>query len=170
MGNGTNFGLYKIANISTKETPNLLPVLKDAGVVDAGAQGFVYIVGSWLMILAEQLDSPLPQALLDEIQYTEQIEAINPAFSVDLSDTFTFQFCTECIVLDPKIEVEELKNQLKEYGDSLFCVESEIGIKIHIHTDVPEEVFSLAGLHGELTSTKVDDMKEQHTSKLNLDD
>ncbi len=161
---------YQIANISTKETPNLLPVLKDAGVVDAGAQGFVYIVGSWLLILAEQLGESLPQELIDDIQSTEEISAISPAFTIDSSDTFTFQFCTECIVLEPTIEVSKLKKQLEEYGDSLFCVESEIGIKIHIHTDVPEEIFSIAGSYGELTSAKVDDMKEQHTSKLKLDD
>ncbi|MHA1910904.1 MAG: DAK2 domain-containing protein [Candidatus Kariarchaeaceae archaeon] len=160
---------YQMANTSTKETPNLLPVLKDAGVVDAGAQGFVYIIGSWLLILAEQLGESLPQSLIDHIQATEEISAISPAFTVDSSDTFTFQYCTECIILDPKIEVNKLKEQLEEYGDSLFCVSSEIGIKIHIHTDVPEEIFSLAGSYGELTSEKVDDMKEQHTSKLKLD-
>ena len=163
---------YKAANKSTKDTPNLLPVLKDAGVVDAGAQGFVYILGSWMSVLSEHLKTPLSQELLDEIEENElQARNINNlAISSVSQESFEFQYCTECIVLNPSIEADGLKTQLEEYGDSLFCVQGDEGIKIHIHTNEPEVVFEQIGEYGELVNLKVDDMEDQHTSLLEIEE
>lgn len=134
-------------------TPDHLEVLKKAGVVDAGARGFVdllegmakFVKGGRIQEL-EQLTVELPE---EEPNITEDMGAVN------------FRYCTECIIEGEHINQKELRSQLAEKGDSLIVAGSSSKTKIHIHTDTPKEIFKLAGTYGDVVGEKADDMKSQ---------
>jgi hypothetical protein len=139
-------------------TPDLLPVLKKAGVVDAGAKGFVHLLEGISSFLAGD-----PLAPLDEIpEYDAE-----PTFAAGAAEYPTeserFRFCTEALVRGPSIPTqEEVKAVLRDRGDSLVVIRSENLLKIHVHTDEPEEVFAYLRTLGELATHKAEDMQAQH--------
>ncbi|HLM68964.1 MAG TPA: DegV family protein, partial [Longimicrobium sp.] len=139
-------------------TPDLLPVLKKAGVVDAGAKGFVHLLEGISSFMAGD-----PLAPLEEIpEYDAE-----PAFAAGAAEYPTeserFRFCTEALVRGPSIPTqEEVKAVLRDRGDSLVVIRSENLLKIHVHTDEPEEVFAYLRTLGELATHKAEDMQAQH--------
>jgi uncharacterized protein len=139
-------------------TPDLLPVLKGAGVVDAGAKGFVHIL--------EGISSYVAGDPLVAVEAGPAWEA-EPAFaaaSVEYpSEAEVYRFCTEALVRGPAIPgADEVKASLRGHGDSLVVIRSGELLKVHIHTDGPDQVFAyLRGL-GELVTHKAEDMQAQH--------
>lgn len=133
-----------------------LDVLKKAGVVDAGAQGFVTL-----------MEGVTEYLVTGEV--TEAPDSATTIASVMTSDTeahadLTFRYCTECIVTGDNIDRRKLREQLSEHGDSLVLAGTRRKAKIHIHVNEPDVVFSLAGQYGELSHVKADDMDRQRTS------
>ena len=162
------------------ETPELLPVLKEAGVVDSGGQGLVEIVSGILSGLkGEDItlnDSSTENKLARGAGLLEDIPSIRPTFklgsgndSISTAD-IKYGYCTEYIVMrkqgikDDKIE--ELKEYLLSIGDSLVCVYDDDIIKIHIHTNHPGQAFEKGLQYGELTRCKVDNMREEHSERV----
>jgi DegV family protein with EDD domain len=132
-------------------TPEQLKVLKDAGVVDSGAQGFIYFLEG-IQLLLEKGSS---------IQNTSKI--IESA-SVNYHHNFekpTFQYCTECLIIGIGIDKNQLKKTLHDHGDSLIVAGSKNKIKIHIHTDSPQNVFEVSAKYGKVQHQKADDMITQ---------
>jgi len=130
-----------------EETPKLLPLLQQAGVVDAGGAGFIRII--------EGLEGyirglPLPQAVSPERRAQEAFE------------TDHFGYCTEFLLQGSQISLDQLQHQLTPFGRSLLLVESGALIKGHIHTDQPDQLLALLGRYGQLLQTKVEDMTQQH--------
>ena len=148
------------ANDALAITPELLPVLKKAGVVDAGGKGLCSIFEGMLATIKDG----------EVIEYQEETE---PAPTVDtfesaaaeFDDDIEFTYCTEFIVgRDPEIETdpEELRDYLKEIGDCVVVVNDEEIIKVHVHTETPGNALTKGLEFGQLLTVKVENMKEQH--------
>ena len=144
------------ARKTLKKTPDLLPVLKEAGVVDAGGKGLIYILFGALQIL-KGLDV---DSFLDDEMIT-QIEHQKPGLGIETD--IEFQYCTEFLIIGENMEVDNLRNHLSILGDSLLAVGSPQLIKVHIHSNFPGKVLDIGQEYGEITKIKIDNMKEQHS-------
>ncbi|MBV8117568.1 MAG: DAK2 domain-containing protein [Candidatus Eremiobacteraeota bacterium] len=146
-------GVLRSANDALDRTPDQLPILKEAGVVDAGGAGFVYFLEGILRFLPETRvrATAFPRRPLRAGVFTpQQIVGEN-------------KFCTEFVLENAKLGAVDLRRLLEPRGESLLVIGAEPTIKVHIHTDSPEKVQETASKHGTLTRVKVDDMERQHT-------
>ena len=149
--------LVNEARDSLERTPDLLPVLKTAGVVDAGAKGFVSLLEGVLYLV----DGSLPISV--ESQVHEKAGA-SPASLMEYPvSQEQFRFCTEALVHGGSLPTQtSVQSRLRSAGDSMIVIRSDRVLKIHIHTDEPEQVFDyLRGL-GDLVTHKAEDMRAQH--------
>ncbi len=159
-------GILEEGHEMLRKTPDMLPVLKQAGVVDAGGRGLLYVLEGAL----KQLGSDVPVYVAEP----QKTEAETPDFASLASvenTSITFGYCTEFFVNVNRPD-ERTVNQLKSYlgsiGDSIVCVSDEEIIKIHVHTDHPGLAIEKALEIGSLSGLKIDNMREQHTNKINF--
>jgi DAK2 domain fusion protein YloV len=146
-------GMYGAAAESLDRTPELLPVLKEAGVVDAGGEGFVDLLeGILRMLRGEEVES-----VLDTISIVPPEAALN----IEERD-LKYRYCTEFMIEGPKADTGDVKVKFAGMGGSLVVVGSPGFVRVHIHTNSPEVVFDVAETFGDVTGRKVDDMREQH--------
>jgi uncharacterized protein len=140
-------------------TPELLPVLKKAGVVDAGAKGFVHILEGIACYVAGD-----PVTALEGERAWEAEPPVFAAATMDYGAAEeTYRFCTEALVCGPDLPAQdEVQAWLRERGDSLVVIRSGELLKVHVHTDEPEAVFEWLRERGELRSHKAEDMRAQH--------
>ncbi len=148
-------GLQK-AKQSLAETPKKLEVLKKAGVVDAGAQGFVHLLEG----IVHFIDKGRIERIMHRQPEEQPIEADFNLKEVD-SD-IKYRFCTECMITGTSIDRANLKETLKDMGDSLIVAGGDDRARIHIHTNSPEAVLGVISDYGELSERKIDDMIKQH--------
>ena len=150
----------KQANQSLQETPNLLPVLKEAGVVDSGGAGFIKIVEGMIMALEGQM--------LSEETQKESHEDYHGAHN--LGDVeITYGYCTEFIIKlhdEKNFNPSDLRDPLNAMGDSLVFVQDEDLLKVHIHTDEPGVAITLGQKYGDLQTLKADNMRLQNATIL----
>jgi DegV family protein with EDD domain len=143
------------ARRSLARTPEKLKVLARAGVVDAGAQGFVHLIegvlafietrrAEWWTLAAE---TPAPPSAAAE---------------GDVEQSLLFQFCTECLVEGEGLDRERLGEELGGLGDSIVLAGSSSRLRVHLHTNDPEAAFAVVARQGRLASRKTDDMRAQH--------
>lgn len=147
----------KGGKIALEDTPNLLPVLKDAGVVDAGGKGFLlFLEGGLLSLQGKGLENLAEVCDLD-------VKDKTIAFSADIQEgDITYRYCTELMIHNASKGHEDVRKELeKRDGDSLVCVGDEGIIKIHFHTNDPGKIISYALTIGELFDIKIENMKEQ---------
>lgn len=143
------------------ETPELLPMLKKAGVVDAGGQGFVIILEGMMSVFQDGVIINSNNATTEEPE--EETESRNAAGEFETEITFTY--CTEFIVKrDPECakEPSELRAYLETIGDCVVVVDDDEIIKVHVHTDHPGNAFENGLTFGALTNMKVENMRDQH--------
>lgn len=159
-------GVFEDAIIGAKEalaeTPELLPMLKKAGVVDAGGQGFVIILEGMMSVFRDGVIIASNSGGA-EIVEEEENESRNAAGEFETEITFTY--CTEFIVKrDPECQKEpsELRGYLETIGDCVVVVDDEEIIKVHVHTDHPGNAFENGLTFGSLTNMKVENMRDQH--------
>ena len=143
-------------------TPDMLPVLKEAGVVDSGGQGLLEVIkGAYDAFLGKEID----------------YSAIAPSSAVnvtkinaDSSAEIKFGYCTEFIILTEKEFTEDNEMDFKAYlesiGDSIVCVADEDVVKVHVHTNDPGLAIQKALTFGQLSRMKIDNMREEHQEKL----
>jgi uncharacterized protein len=163
------------AKASLDRTPDLLPVLKEVGVVDSGGQGLLTIYEGFL---AQLKGEDLPEgaskmASMDELVSAEHHKSVQSHMA---TEDIEFGYCTEFMV---KFDEEKLsanpfdensfRNKLSEYGDSLLVVADEEVVKVHIHAEYPGDVMTYAQNHGDLINMKIENMREQHTTILESD-
>jgi len=139
-------------------TPDMLPVLKQAGVVDAGGRGFLVILEGWIAALGGQEVQPIT------VQPRASVAA--PEF---FSEEITFQYCTEFILKGSNLRHERIKEDLVDYGDSLLVVGTEDVAKIHIHTNHPGQILEYCLKLGDLHQVQIHNMREQHEAKLHAE-
>ncbi len=144
-----------------QQTPEQLDVLKKAGVVDAGAKGFV-------ALLAGAADYLLHGRMHEEPDLHDIVSDENLMTAGDDTDS-AYRYCTECIITGTDIDRRKLREKLSELGDSLVLAGTKRKAKIHIHVNDPDDVFQLAAEYGELTGEKADDMHRQLGSTHNAD-
>ncbi|MFJ5765203.1 DAK2 domain-containing protein [Lysinibacillus sp. NPDC093210] len=152
------------AKASLQRTPELLPVLKEVGVVDSGGQGLLFVYEGFLASLKGE---PLPKkndATLDDLINAEHHRAQDFMNTADIE----FGYCTEIMVRleegkEPFSE-EQFRNELNPLGDSLLVISDEEIAKVHIHSEQPGAVLAMGQKYGSLIKIKVDNMREQHSA------
>lgn len=149
--------VYNQASETLDRTPNMLPVLKQAGVVDAGGKGLLCI---YLGIL-KTLEGI---AVLDSPEIEEDKEDKNVSYENIETGDIKFGYCTEFFIKTKNGDPDKFKNEIVDLGDSMVVVGTENLIKVHIHTNEPGTVLNKAMAHGELSKIKIDNMREQHRS------
>tara|TARA_Y100000996_G_C22556625_1_gene655728 strand:+ start:2774 stop:4579 length:1806 start_codon:yes stop_codon:yes gene_type:complete len=158
--------IHNVAKASLEKTPELMKLLKDAGVVDAGAAGYVDMIKGMLHYIEHE--KIMNEDIIDNIQTDTSSEVnINEEY-----ENSKFQFCTECIVENENISRKSLKQKLSDLGDSFILAGNKRKVKIHIHTNNPSKVFSICESFGEIKNQKADDMhaqiKSSHSSKTKI--
>lgn len=154
------------AEASLNRTPELLPVLKEVGVVDSGGKGLLCVYEGFLASLKGET---VPQkAVLPSLDDMVSAEHHKSAQSMMNTEDIEFGFCTEVMVrLDQtKREFDEgtFRQDLSQFGDSLLVIADESLAKVHIHAEEPGNVLNYAQHYGELIKIKIENMREQHTS------
>ncbi|MCY9032460.1 DAK2 domain-containing protein [Bacillus inaquosorum] len=154
------------AEASLNRTPELLPVLKEVGVVDSGGKGLLCVYEGFLASLKGEI---VPQkAVLPSLDDMVSAEHHKSAQSMMNTEDIEFGFCTEVMVrLDQtKREFDEgtFRQDLSQFGDSLLVIADESLAKVHIHAEEPGNVLNYAQHYGELIKIKIENMREQHTS------
>lgn len=162
------------ANRALKKTPEMLPVLKEVGVVDSGGQGLVYIYEGFLSALTGEYlaseDFEATPAVMSEMINAEHHKSV--AGHVATED-ITFGYCTEIMVAlrqgptyVKEFDYEEFRNYLNDLGDSLLVVNDDEIVKVHVHTEDPGLVMQAGLQYGSLVKVKVDNMREQHEAQV----
>jgi hypothetical protein len=149
--------LLNRAKDALAHTPDLLPVLRQAGVVDAGAKGFVHML--------EGIVSYMHGDPFTALKSTPVFDAVEAAASrVEYpQESERYRFCTEALVRGAQLpEWATVQAVLRERGDSLIVIRGSDVLKVHIHTDVPDEVFDYLRTFGTLVTHKAEDMAAQH--------
>ncbi len=160
------FGQEVIAHMETvlENTPELLPVLKEAGVVDSGGQGLLEIVkGAYDALLGKEVS--FANLSVSEVSGGTTRERIS-------TDDIKFGYCTEFIIMLEKEYNMHTENEFKGYlesiGDSIVVVSDDDIVKVHVHTNDPGLAIQRALTYGSLTRMKIDNMREEHNERLNL--
>ena len=147
-------------NQTLAKTPEMLPVLKEAGVVDSGGQGLMVVLeGAYDALMGKEIDLNFAKP-----ETTKQnVETVN-------DEDIKFGYCTEFIInLERALsgsQVEELRRFLTEIGDSIVLVPDPELVKVHVHTNDPGMAISKALTYGYLTNMKIDNMRVEHREKL----
>lgn len=144
------------------QTPEMLPVLKQAGVVDSGGQGLMEVLkGAYDGFLGKEVD------LSADIKPGVKVSV--PDSDIDTAD-IKFGYCTEFIVMLEKPYTQETEHEFKSFlssiGDSIVCVNDEDIVKVHVHTNDPGLAIQKGLSYGSLTSMKIDNMREEHHEKV----
>nr|WP_251030416.1 DAK2 domain-containing protein [Bacillus sp. ISL-35] len=157
--------VLKEAKASLNRTPDLLPVLKEVGVVDSGGQGLVFVYEGFLAELkGEKLpDSPSAMPNMTELVSAEHHKSVQSHMN---TEDIEFGYCTEFMVrLEGKeaFSEENFRQDLSKYGDSLLVISDEEVVKVHIHSEQPGDVLSYGQKYGSLINMKIENMRQQHT-------
>ena len=148
------------AKVALANTPNQNPVLKKAGVVDAGGKGWLLVLEA-MQIALQGEDILVPEGAA-EIEVKEQAD-----FSSFDTEDITFSYCTEFIISrENNKDPEALRAFLSELGDSLVLVDDDEIIKVHVHTNDPGAALHEAVSYGSFVTVKIENMRLQHTEKV----
>ena len=152
------------AGESVANTPNLLDVLRQAGVVDAGGQGLHTIFDGALRYLKgemEQMRFRKPQIIVTDMHATKLPQMI-------AADEIPYGYCTEFLLKGEKLDTDKMRKKLEKKGESLIVVGDEATARVHIHTLEPGDVISYAGSLGTLHQVSIRNMDEQHHDYLEI--
>lgn len=149
------------ARISVKKTPDLLQVLKDAGVVDAGGHGFFTLLEGALLHIKNDMDNRSPELLNSTTVRSVQTPQITP-------EEEPYGFCTQFMINGTDLDLPGLKASLTGMGKSLIVVGDSNNIRVHIHTQEPDKVLETALDYGEPVDIDINNMDEQHIEFLVL--
>ena len=166
--------VLKVAQIALDKTPDLLPILKEVGVVDSGGQGLVYIYEGFMESLTgekvKSAEKVVSQADVTEIAHQENYHNVSHSIA---TEDIEFGYCTEIMVklgegetVTDTFDYDTFRNHLNELGDSLLVVADEEIVKVHVHTEYPGEVMNYGQKFGSLMKIKVDNMRMQHDAVL----
>ncbi|KJE28573.1 DAK2 domain fusion YloV family protein [Geobacillus kaustophilus] len=157
------------AKAALQRTPELLPILKEVGVVDSGGQGLVYIYEGFLAALkGEIVSAARAEARMDDLVKMVHHQS---AQSHIHTDEIEFGYCTEFMVrfepdklAEHPFSEETFRRELSQFGDSLLVVADDELVKVHIHSETPGEVLTYGQRYGSLINIKIENMREQHAN------
>jgi DAK2 domain fusion protein YloV len=162
--------VLKEAKASLNRTPDLLPVLKEVGVVDSGGQGLVFVYEGFLAVLKGE---SLPEVVdfttsMDSLISEEHHKSVQSHMN---TEDIEFGYCTEFMVKfdDEKItknsfSEENFRNELSQFGDSLLVISDQEVVKVHIHSEQPGDCLSFGQKFGSLINIKIENMRQQHSN------
>ncbi len=162
--------LVEEGQASLNRTPDLLPVLKEVGVVDSGGQGLLLVYEGFLAGLKGEA---LPTALSTRQDFTDIVSAEHHKSVQSFMNTkdIEFGYCTEFMVKfdDERLakhpfSEEGFRDELSEYGDSLLVISDDEMVKVHIHAEYPGDVLTVGQKYGSLINMKIENMREQHSA------
>ena len=176
-------GVLEYGREVLNKTPDMLPVLKEAGVVDSGGEGLMTILEGAFAALTGEVSYDFSNGYDGEITHTEQSDRPAPdasglrltnSLGIDRKTIDTshikYGYCTEFIIILEKDFPKETEESFKEFllsiGDSLVVVADDTICKVHVHTNHPGQAFEKALEYGSLTSMKIDNMREEHREKV----
>jgi fatty acid kinase/fatty acid kinase fatty acid binding subunit len=147
----------KVAKRSLEDTPKQMAALRKAGVVDAGAQGFVYMLEGIVRYLSDAARrGALPELPPEEVR----------AAKFDRTpESILVRFCTEALLEGTSIDRDALRRETSLMGDSVVIAGGSARVRLHVHTNEPERLFEVVGKYAEVAQTKVEDMHAQHESR-----
>ncbi|MBO8643177.1 DAK2 domain-containing protein [Staphylococcus aureus] len=150
------------ANESLENTPNLLAVLKEVGVVDSGGKGLLCVYEGFLKALkGEKVEAKVAKLDKDEFVHDE-----HDFHGVINTEDIIYGYCTEMMVRFGKnkkaFDEQEFRQDMSQFGDSLLVINDEEIVKVHVHTEYPGKVFNYGQQYGELIKLKVENMREQY--------
>ena len=150
------------ANESLENTPNLLAVLKEVGVVDSGGKGLLCVYEGFLKALkGEKVEAKVAKLDKDEFVHDE-----HDFHGIINTEDIIYGYCTEMMVRFGKnkkaFDEQEFRQDMSQFGDSLLVINDEEIVKVHVHTEYPGKVFNYGQQYGELIKLKVENMREQH--------
>ncbi|WP_313798714.1 DAK2 domain-containing protein [Cytobacillus sp.] len=162
--------VVKEAKASLNRTPDLLPVLKEVGVVDSGGQGLVFVYEGFLAELkGEELpDAPASLPKMDELVSAEHHKNVHSFMN---TEDIEFGYCTEFMVkfeskklANNPFSEEKFRQDLSKYGDSLLVIADEELVKVHIHSEQPGDCLTYGQRYGSLINMKIENMRQQHSN------
>ncbi|MDS0524932.1 DAK2 domain-containing protein [Clostridium sp. SHJSY1] len=148
----------KAAKVMLDKTPELLPALKKAKVVDSGGMG--------LYIILQGMTAALKEGIQAEVKDINISSGVKIGAQSTADTDIKFGYCTEFIILGEASESKKFQSEIEHLGDSMIVVGYEDVIKVHIHTNDPGNVLSKAVKYGELSKIKIDNMREEHRELL----
>jgi DAK2 domain fusion protein YloV len=137
-----------------EKTPSMLPILKEAGVVDSGGRGILYFLEGAIDGLAQEKDIQLDV-------YKEKIARQSTKSIAQEEISLEFQYCTELLIKGEKMDPEDIKDHLQPLGDSMLVVGEDELVKVHIHSNHPGKVLETALQFGQLSDIKINNMLEE---------
>ncbi len=146
----------KVAKRSLEDTPKQMALLRKAGVVDAGAQGFVYMLEGIVRYLKDAARRALPPVPPEEVR---------AAVFDRTPESILFRFCTEALLEGEHIDRDALRREAALAGDSVVIAGGAARVRLHVHTNEPEKLFEVAARYAEVSQTKVEDMRAQHETR-----
>jgi uncharacterized protein len=157
------------AKASLNRTPDLLPVLKEVGVVDSGGQGLVFVYEGFLSVLkGESLPAATSYTAMNDLVSAEHHKSVQSHMN---TEDIEFGYCTEFMVKleDDKVKnnpfsEEEFRLDLSQYGDSLLVISDQEVVKVHIHSEQPGDCLGYGQRYGSLINIKIENMRQQHTN------
>ncbi len=144
------------ARRSLENTPKQMAMLAKAGVVDAGAQAFVYLIEGIVRYLREAARRSIPEAPPEDVK---------AAIFDKTPDSILFRYCTEALLEGDAIDRDELRRQAALLGDSIVVAGGALRVRLHVHTNEPEKLFEVVGRLADVAQTKVEDMRAQHETR-----
>lgn len=169
---------YEAAKAALETTPELLPVLKEVGVVDSGGQGLTFVYQGFYDALAgneraEEIHTPSPVEMDEMVNAEHHKSAQSQLHTEDIQ----FGYCTEIMVrlgagrlVEKEFDYDEFRGHLAQIGDSLLVIADDEVVKVHVHTEHPGQVLSYGQKYGSLIKVKVDNMRLQHETILEKDE
>ena len=154
--------LKNVAYEAVENTPNQLPKLKEAGVVDAGGKGIFYVLeGFEKSVTDPEMLKDLERIVQSRAKRKERLEN-----TTQVLEDIKFKYCTEFIIESGDFDLNEYKAKISPLGDSLVCAQTAKKTKTHIHTNHPGQVLEIAGTLGNLNNIKIENMEIQHQNLL----
>ena len=152
--------LKNAAADAVEDTPNLLPKLKEAGVVDAGGKGIFYVLeGFEKSVTDPEMLKDLARIANSQVNRKQKLEYIN-------KNEIKFKYCTEFIIESGSFDLDEYKERIGKLGDSMVVAQTRKKTKTHIHTNNPGQALEIAGSLGDLNNIKIENMEIQHSHVL----
>lgn len=163
--------VIEVGDEALKNTPELLPVLKKAGVVDSGGQGLMIVFAGFYKVVIndEKFTLKLQQQEESALTNVMSTDAVipNPQINYENLADIEFGYCTEFMIIEMKkkttlSDIDMLRNKLMEIGDSVLCIGDLSLVKVHVHTNEPNLALSMALELGELNNIKIENMREEN--------
>lgn len=156
--------VIEAGEVALKSTPELLPVLKKAGVVDSGGQGLMIIFAGLYKVVINDENFVIK---LEETEPTMDSVIPNPEIHYENLADIEFGYCTEYMIIEMKkkttlADIDRLRNRLMEIGDSVLCIGDLSLVKVHVHTNEPNLALGMALELGELSNLKIENMREEN--------